>query len=667
MAQGGEHHGWDEPPPWTRTSETGHQPNIPPRRPPATPPLAAEWPDHPYVSATEFRAAPVSPAPAHRPIGHHRRATDRARRRTRLVAAGLALVLLGAGVYFGIDRWPINGPRFTSPVGCAGQVRLRLAVAPEIAPLIEQVAADKDGDCRTVALTMLEPGQTATILADGTLDGMVPASSAWLRLAPSPFATPGPSPQSASPGALPLVDKAVSLVRTPIVVAMPRPAAESLGWPQRQPGWAELTAATVGGKLRFSMDNPTHGATGLLAVLGVHTAMGRTTPDQGIAQMRALTLRSRLANAGADPAELLRKLELLSDPAEAVREIGAFPVTEQALWAHQTRKQAIPLAAIYPGDGLMEADYPLALAPAAAADRSRKDLATRLIERFHSTRFAATIRAHGFRSATDVLASPTATVTPAGPAQAGVALIDGLLAQYPAAAVTPSDPAFVTNRAAQWAKYERLAFQVLILLDGSASMNDQVKDRSGKLTTKAALLRAAGVQAAQLFGLDTSVGVWLFATPAPNSPPYVEAVSFGPLDEPLGGVSRREAVRRMAESYSAYERAGTPLNETVLRALDAMRQRVRPGTMTMVVALTDGRDQDTRFLMPRSEFLSRLGAARDPQRPVPVFCIGYGADADMGALSDISEATGGRAAASNDPGDLAAAIAQIFLAAHVAQ
>jgi Mg-chelatase subunit ChlD len=450
----------------------------------------------------------------------------------------------------------------------------------------------------------------------------------------------------------------VSLVRSPIVVALPRAAAGSLGWPQRQPGWAELTAATVGGKLRFSMGNPMRSAAGLLAMLGVHAAMGKTTSDQGIAQMRALTLRSRLADASADPATLLQRLESLSDPAAAVQEIGAFPVTEQAVWVYQMKKPSVPLAAIYPGDGLMEADYPLALAPDAAADRDLKDIATRLIERFQSAQFAATIREQGFRPAAD--ATPEAT--PPSPATA-----DGLLAQYPTAAATPSDPALVTNRAAQWARYERLNYQVLILLDASASMNDKVRDRSGTVTTKAALLRTAGVQAAQLFGLDTSVGVWLFATPTPKSPPYVEAVPFGPLDEPIGGVPRREVVRRMAESYNAYERAGTPLYETVLRGVDAMKQLVKPGTVTIVVALTDGRDQDTRFSVPGSGFLSRINAARDPQRPVPVFCIGYGADADMAALNDISRATGGRAAASNDPGDLASAMAQIFLAAHTAQ
>ncbi len=615
-----------------------------------------QWPDPPFVPVSQPSPEPAGPAPTPRAARHHRRRGAGAP--IRRIAGGLALVLFGAGVYFGIDRWLLDdGQRSTVPTGCAGQKQLRLAVAPDVAPLVEWAAAEVDGAaCPAVAIVPLEPGQTATILTGGKVDGMVPVSSAWLRLAPSPAATPGPSSAPASPGPLPVVDKAASLVRTPIVVALPRPAAEAMGWPQRQPGWAELTAATVGGKLRFSMGNPTRDAAGLLAVLGVHAAMGKTTSDQGIAQMRALTLRSRLADAGADPAALLQRLESATDPA-AAREIGAFPVTEQALWAYQAKKPGIPLAAIYPGDGLMEADYPLVLAPAAAADGNLKGLATRLIDRFHSASFAATIREHGFRPATD----QAPTVTPTSPAPG-----DGLRATYPAAVATPSDPALVTNRAAQWARYERLAFQVLILLDASASMNDQVRDRSGTLTTKAALLRTAGVQAAQLFGLDTSVGVWLFATPTPQSPPYVEAVSLGPLDETLGGMPRREVVRRMAENYTAYERAGTPLYETVLRGVDAMRKLSKPNTVTMVVALTDGRDQDTPFSVPRAEFLSRLSAAGDPLRPVPVFCIGYGADADMAALNDISKATGGRAAASNDPGDLASAMAQIFLAAHAA-
>jgi Ca-activated chloride channel family protein len=552
--------------------------------------------------------------------------------------------------------------------GCGDVVVLRLAVAPEVSPLIER-AANPAGDCPTVTLAALESGRTSETLAADGFDGWVPASSAWLHLTgtaaspPGSTATPEPSgdgtAEPSPPGGL-AGSAPVSLVRTPLVVAAPRPLAEALGWPRQQPTWGELAAAVVQGRVsRFTMDSPLRTPTGLLGVLGVHTAMSQTTSDPGVAQMRALTLRSRLADADADPTGLLRQLAAMSDPDLAAEDVGAFPVTEQALWAYQQAEPAVPLAALYPADGLMEADYPLALTPAAATDPGRLAAANRLIARFHSAELAPTIAESGFRPASAVLASPG----PDGPAE-GAPAEAGLLERYPEPAVVPADPAVVTARAHQWAGYQRLAFQTLVLVDASGSMNDPVRDRGGDRTTKAELLRAAGTEAADLFGPDTSLGIWMFATPTPDSPPYVEVVPLGPLDEPLGGVPRREVVRSVSESYQAFEQAGTPLFETVLRAIAAMQPLVKPDTVTMVVVLTDGRDEDTPFATGRLQFLSRLGEVQDRERPVPVFCIGYGADADMQALTDIANATGGRAVASNDPGDLASAIAQVFLAAH---
>jgi Ca-activated chloride channel family protein len=129
-------------------------------------------------------------------------------------------------------------------------------------------------------------------------------------------------------------------------------------------------------------------------------------------------------------------------------------------------------------------------------------------------------------------------------------------------------------------------------------------------------------------------------------------------------VPRREAMRQVAQNYKVVPAAGTPLFETVLRGVGDMQQRFSKDAVNIVVVLTDGRDQDSRFSMPREEFLSRLGALRDPMKPVAVFAIGYGTDADMGVLSEMSQRTGGRAVASDDPGDLASAMAKIFLAAH---
>src|SRR5262249_27501891 len=155
---------------------------------------------------------------------------------------------------------------------------------------------------------------------------------------PASGRTGGTSP--AAPAWSIFADNPVSLARSPVVVAAPRPFAESLGWPGKQPGLADLAARVASPQIpRFSMGSPP----ALLAVLGVQVAMARTTPDPGIAQMRALALRARLADAGADPAVLFRRMGEQTNAANAVQEVGLFPVTEQALWDYARTTHPVPL------------------------------------------------------------------------------------------------------------------------------------------------------------------------------------------------------------------------------------------------------------------------------------------------------------------------------------
>jgi hypothetical protein len=198
-------------------------------------------------------------------------------------------------------------------------------------------------------------------------------------------------------------------------------------------------------------------------------------------------------------------------------------------------------------------------------------------------------------------------------------------------------------------------------------MNEPVRDRAGNTTTKAGLLRQAGVQAAQLFGEDTSVGMWMFGTPTAQSPPYVEVVPFGPLDEDLNGQPRRKRFTDVATAYQAMPAAGTPLFETILRANTDMQKRWTAETVNLIVVLTDGHDRDTPYAMPKADFLAKLQAGRDPKKPLPIHSIAYGGDADLPTLTELAKLTGGVAAPSTDPADLASAMAKIFLAARQAR
>jgi Ca-activated chloride channel family protein len=588
-------------------------------------PYPQEWPPEPTRS--EWTPTPSAEAPAVPPPEDGEK---RSSATAWWVAVGVIIVALAvaAGVLVGLSLAARGGERPTNGAAgdtCGGREVLRTTVAPEIAPAVEQAAVDiganPSGGCKLVAITA-QPQY-------GGGEAWIPATAAWAGVAKFQYA---PEP--------------VSLARSPVIVAAPRPFAESLGWPGKQPTWAALAAGLNSGQVpKLSMGSPLTDTAGLLASLEVQSAMARTTNDPGIAQMRALAVRSRLADADASPARLLERMAQQSDPARALRDVGLFPVTEQDFWGYTKDRHPVELAGIYPADAIYEADFPLLLTPEAAKDAELQALATRLSDRMRAKEFAGVLTGHGLRPA-------TGDAAPAG---------QGLTAKYQ----TPLDlPASTPEWAATWAKYKKLTYHTLLLVDASGSMNDQVLDRSGAATTKADLLRSAGVQAAQLFGEDTSLGVWMFASPSAQAPPFTVVLPFGPMDGAVGNVSRREAMRQVAANYAAYAKAGTPLFETVLRGVGDLKDRFAPGALNLVVVLTDGRDQDSRFSMPTDQFIARLSQLRDPARPVLVFAIGYGGDADMVVLREMAQLTGGQAVASNDPGDLASAMAKIFLAAH---
>jgi Ca-activated chloride channel homolog len=531
--------------------------------------------------------------------------------------------MLGSGGVYLVSKGP-------GGVGACPPTILRIVASPDIAPLI-RTAAKSTGTTRCPAISIVaqEPATTVASIRAHPPDVWVPSSTAWLRLA-------------AEDGAgYPAMG--ISVARSPLVIAAPRLIAERLGWPGRQPTWTELADQTYTRQIpRFSMADPLKGTAGLLAVLGVEVAANRVDDNTGAATMRALTFRSRLADAKADPAKLLGKVTGAPDP---VTDIGLFPVTEQALWAHVTMSRAPSMVALYPPDGLVEADYPVLMSAHVRHDTVRLPLIQRLTEWFRSNDGVHALADQGFRPPFDA-GNPAAPAAP------------GLLPHYGQVAPLPPDPGAVTEAATTWSRYQKLTFQVLLLVDASASMNGPVRDSHGKLTTKAALLRECAADAVRLFGEDTSVGMWLFPTPRANGSPYTEVVPFGSLGGTVGAASRRDVLARALGQYEASTRAVAPLFDTVLRGQAAMKQHSQPGATTIVFVVTDGRDLGTTS---RASFLAHLST------DVPVYGLGYGIGADMTALREAARITGGQAVAVNNPRDLDAAVAAMFLAAHQRQ
>ena len=564
--------------------------------------------------------------PRQLPAADHGEWNDHPQSRGRvLLAAGLVItvLLVAAGV-----AWQLmaNGSSTPTAQPSAGPVpsatrpsvtpcpapELTVTAAPEIEPVISEAAATfkpAGQRCSPIQVRAEEPG--VTVGAEDQPDVWVPSSSAWLRIAADrkhSYQTSG-----------------ATLAWSPIVLAAPAALAAQYAKDGRT-AWGELLRAVMQERVPVvAMPDPLTTTTGLLSVHGVHAATALTTKDAGIAQLRALTLRSRLTEAAADPATLLTQMSRQTDAVTASFQIGVFPAVEQQLNAYQKGGYRIPLTASVPVDGQVEADYPFAV---------RKGVKTELAEQLRAAISRSAISAAGFRT------EPTA-----------------------GGARLPDSAAGMLAPATQWSQFQSLAFQVLLLIDDSGSMNEKIGTGAA---TKASLLRESGASAADLFNEDTMIGMWYFGAASANDPAHTEVVPFGPITATVDGRPRRQALSEKIGAYAPRANAGTSLYQSVLDGVDVMRPKVQAGRPSVVVVLTDGADGGTRFAMSNQEFMKRLEAGRDPARPVPVIAVGYGPDANMKALQDMAKATGGQAIAARNPADLASAMARAFLAARSA-
>ncbi|WP_239132763.1 substrate-binding domain-containing protein [Paractinoplanes durhamensis] len=524
----------------------------------------------------------------------------------------VTLVLVAGGTTWWIySQKPADTANRAASTGPCSGTLLHVVAAPEIAPVVREAAQglNSGADCGPITVTAQEPAVTA--LAPEQPDVWIPSSSVWLRIA-----LVNTYRQAGEP-----------IARSPIVLAAPTAVAARYAQGDRTT-WMQLMTGLAGHQIpAVTMPDPLHSSVGMLAVYAIQAAMVHSTPDAGIAQLRALTLRSRLKDASADPAELLRRVAGQTDATAVANDVGAFPITEQQLTMYQRGNNPVTLKGSYPSDGLIEADYPFAI--------SATTKYAGLAERLRAAITMPAITDAGFRT----YAMPHAIEVPERS--------DRML-----------DPAL------QWAQYRALEFQVLLLIDSSGSMNKPATDRTGRVTTKAGLLRQSGLAAAQLFGDETSIGLWTFNTPKPESPPHTDVVPFGPITGKVGDKSRRDALAAAITGYTAPNEAGTPLFQTILDARAAMRPRVKPRAITLIIVLSDGTDAESKYAMPKKTFLTRLAKESDPQRPVPVIGVGFGPDADMATLTDIAKATDGKAIAAKNPADLASAMAKAFLAAH---
>jgi len=554
-----------------------------------------------------------------------------------------------------------------APKGCT---TVQVTVSPEKLDLMTGLAADfnktkaakqgAEGSCAFVKVRRLSSGEGATALAGGWSDEAAygpkptiwsPAGKGWGAVANQRLADRG------QPAMAPA--DAQSLMLTPLVIGMPKPMADALGYPGKPIGFDDLIAlsqdpAGWGGKghpewgpFKLGKTNPNFSTSGLNATTAqyytaVKKTQGLTSEDVARPEVAEFNrkIEAAVVHYGDTTLTFLNNLYRADQRGTSLTYVSAVAVEEKSIidynrgnpdgvleQGEKPRPPRVPLVAVYPKDGTLFSDNPLYLLDAPWVTPKARAGATafsRYVQEPDNQKLAL---ASGFRPANPAvaLADPITSANGVDPAQ-------------PATTLGVPDPAVLASIVTRWGE-QRKGAQVLLVIDVSGSMAEEGGDGQTKLD----LAKQAAVNALSQFGTNDLVGLRIFSSGiSPQEPTdYLDLVPIGPI------AANREQIA--AKLRGLIPTRGTPLYTTAAASVDLVRKQYKPQLINAVVLLTDGKNED-----PRNDdlqgTLARLATGEGgSDQPVRLFTIGFGKDADASALRRLGEATSATYYDSSDP------------------
>jgi Ca-activated chloride channel homolog len=605
--------------------------------------------------------------PGHRPAG--RRSTGRS---IFLVALIMVVALVGGfGAYLFVNR--------SSDASACGSntVALQVVADPDQAGLLRDAARDYAttkpvvGDrCVNVNVRSLDSPEATAALATGWTDQAagprpdvwVPAASTWaselqlqLQQARDADVVPAERP---------------SVATSPLVIAMPKPMAQALGWPKRPLGWSDLSAALRNpagwaafghpdwGPFKLGKTDPKLSEAGLGALLsaGMVVAGGDHPPTPAELQQKAPELGSMILGVSRSPGDetdttstMLANLQRADQSGKALSYVSAVPLTEKSVWDYNQGnpidspsagtdrpKPRVPLAAIYPKEGTLQADYPWLVLRAPWVDDAKREAASDFLLYLKSPAIQGRFQAAGFRSARG---QPGAEISPDA----------GLIPDQPKRVLPAPPPLLLAATLKGWDQTKRIA-NLLAVYDVSGSMREVVPGTGG--LRKIDLARRAAAASLRLFTTESDVGTWEFSTNLDGTRDYRQAVPIGPVGgkEPGGG-THLQVLQQRLEQLDATN-GDTGLYDTALAAYQYVKRNYAPDRLNLVVLLTDGRNDDPGGGISLDQLLQQLRAQQKDDQKVRILSFAYGKDADVAALEQISKATGGQVFTSPNPADI---------------
>jgi Ca-activated chloride channel family protein len=548
--------------------------------------------------------------------------------------------------------------------GCAA---VNMASSPEKFELLTRLATKfndssegKQTGC-TVKVQNKSSGAAADLLAGGWPDDPAngpkpviwsPASSSWGAVVNQRRADQG------QPAIAPADAKPIQL--TPLVIAMPRPMAEALGWPATPLGYADLLAlarnpagwASKGhpewGPFKLGKTNPNFSTSALSATIAqYYAATGKqrdlTVEDLDRPDVDAFvrSVESAVVHYGDTTLTFLNNWYRNDARGTALTYVSAVAVEEKSVLDYnkgnpdgitqpgeRPTPPRVPLVAIYPKEGTLFSDSPFYILDADWVTPQQRTAAQAFQTFVQQPANQREVLSFGFRPG-----------NPAVAVGAPITKANGVDPDQPQTTLGVPAPPVLVKIIQKWGQ-DRKQARVLLVMDVSGSMGDNAGNGASKLD----LAKQAAIQALGQFSPNDLVGLRIFSTNiSPTQPTdYLDLVPIGPIG------SQREQLANKIQSL--VPTSGTPLYTTALASYQDMKKSFDPARINAVVLLTDGRNDDPRN-DDLNSLLSKLRADSEgvSATPVRLFTIAYGKDADKNVLRSMAEATNAASYDASDP------------------
>ncbi len=470
-----------------------------------------------------------------------------------------------------------------------------------------------------VVATAMDSGEALAAIVGGEQPTVwSPASTLWVPLLNRRW-------QERSGAAEPLAIYPEPLVVSPLVIAMWEDQARAMGYPTRAIGWQEIISATLDprgwgayghlawGSFLLGHTNPYFSNSGLLSVAAEGYAAAGKVRDLTPADLARPATRTYVQEIEraiihyGESSEYFARQMAANGPSYA----SAAVLEENTVVRFNRGDYGTPpqrLVAIYPKEGTFWSDHPYVILRGEWVSPEQQAAALSFRDFLLARPAQEKALEQGFR-----------------PADTSISLANSLIG--PALGVDPFQPQTVLevpsaetiDALLQAWQAVRKRVNVLLVVDISGSMEDE---------QKLPAVQDGLVLFLQQLVDDDRVGILTFNDQITT---LSDMTTLGP---------KRDQVVELIYGLSAGYK--TRLRDVAQKAVETVSAAYDPERINAVVLMTDGLDTDSRRVPDDAALLRALEAAARSDRPVRVFTIAYGSDADKSLLERVAKATGGR-------------------------